>query len=225
MAGKLTGRSWLQAGFLGIVVVAAMVAGGFLAVAVAGNDNKTPAAVATAPAGTTAPAADNSSSSNGTNVSLTAIDDLPGLVERVSPSVVAITTVTGTGRQQAEGLGTGIVIDKDGHILTNYHVIDGAQQVSVEFQDGTVVPGNVVGSDQGNDLAVVKVDAAGSELQPAKLGNSDDVKPGEPVFAIGNPFSEKFTVTAGIISAVDRDSPGNSASAGPSAACCRRTPR
>jgi S1-C subfamily serine protease len=217
MAGRLTGRSWLQAGVLGIVIVVAMVAGGFLAVAVAGNDG-TPAAVATAPSGTGSSATDttsNGASDSNSNVSLTAIDDLPSLVDKVMPSVVAISTVSGTGIRQAEGLGTGVVIDKDGHILTNNHVIDGARQVTVEFSDGTTVPGTVTGTDEGNDLAVVKVDVSSDKLHPATLGNSDDAKPGESVFAIGNPFSQKFTVTAGIISAIDRDSPGDSGSGRP----------
>jgi S1-C subfamily serine protease len=212
---RLTGRSWLQAGVLGIVIVIAMVAGGFLAVAVAGNDDS-PAAVATQPAG--AAASDTASASptdSNSNVSLTAIDDLPSLVDKVMPSVVAISTVSGSGIRQAEGLGTGVVIDKDGNILTNNHVIDGANQVSVEFTDGTVVPGTVVGTDPGNDLAVVHVDVDGSKLHPAALGDSDKAKPGQPVFAIGNPFSQKFTVTAGIISAVDSDSPGDSSSGRP----------
>jgi putative serine protease PepD len=215
MAGRLTGRSWLQAGILGVVIVVAMVAGGFLAVAVAGNDD-TPAAVATAPNGTAASVTNSSGTSdNNSNVSLTAIDDLPSLVDRVMPSVVAISTVSGTGLRQAEGLGTGVVIDKDGHILTNDHVIDGARQVTVEFSDGTTVPGTVTGTDTGNDLAVVKVDVDSDKLHPATLGNSDNAKPGESVFAIGNPFSQKFTVTAGIISAIDRDSPGDSGSGRP----------
>ena len=94
MAGRLTGRSWLQAGILGIVIVVAMVAGGFLAVAVAGNDG-TPATVATAPNGAATSVTDtnsNGTSGNNSNVSLTAIDDLPSLVQRVMPSVVAIST-------------------------------------------------------------------------------------------------------------------------------------
>ncbi len=217
MPGKLTGTSWLQAAFLGIVVVFAMVAGGVLAVAV--TDDDTPAAVATTSAvssETRAPSStqDRAASNNGA-VSLTAIEDLPSLVERVSPSVVAISTVTGTGARTAEGLGTGVVIDKQGRLLTNYHVIEGARQVTVEFADGTVVSGTVIGSDPGNDLAVVKINVPESALRPATLGDSDQTKPGESVFAIGNPFAQKFTVTSGIISAIDRESPGETASGRP----------
>jgi len=217
MAGDLTGRSWLQAGFLGAVVVLAMVGGGFLAVAVVGDD--APAAVATAPAGASGTQATSSTqtdeASNDATVSLTAIEDLPGIVERVSPSVVAISTVSGTGARTAQGLGTGVVADKQGHILTNYHVIEGARQVTVEFTDGTIVQGTVIGSDPGNDLAVVRVTLPQGALKPATFGNSDEVKPGESVFAVGNPFAQKFTVTSGIISGLDRDSPGNTASGRP----------
>lgn len=207
-------KSGLQALVLGVVVVIAMIAGGLLAVAIAGNDDST-SAPTSAGSEVTAPAASGSASQNDSSVSLTAIDDLPTLVDRVSSSVVAISTVSGTGTRQATGLGTGVVIDKDGHILTNNHVIDGARQVSVEFKDGTVIPGTVIGTDPGNDLAVVRVNLSGDQLKPAKLGDSDKVRPGESVFAIGNPFSEKFSVTSGIISATDRDSTGNTSTGRP----------
>lgn len=209
------GRSWLFAGVLGVVVVVAMVIGGFLAVAVAGDDEGTPAAVASVPAGSSQTPAASSDNGDGGNVSLTAIENLPDVVDRVMPSVVAISTVSGSGIRQAQGLGTGVVVDKDGHILTNYHVVEGAREVRVEFTDGTVAPGTVIGSDPGNDLAVVRVELPEDALTPATFADSDQVRPGESVFAIGNPFSQKFTVTSGIISAVERDSAGNSASGRP----------
>ncbi len=194
-----------------------MVAGGVLAVAV--TDDDAPAAGATSSAVSSGTQAASSTQDRAANndgaVSLTAIEDLPSLVERVSPSVVAISTVSGTGARTAQGLGTGVVIDKQGRILTNYHVIEGARQVTVEFADGTVVSGTVIGSDPGNDLAVVKINVPESALQPATFGDSDKVKPGESVFAIGNPFAQKFTVTSGIISALDRESPGDTASGRP----------
>jgi S1-C subfamily serine protease len=136
-------------------------------------------------------------------------------VDRVLPSVVAIGTVSGNGIRQAQGLGTGVVVDDEGHILTNNHVVEGARQVRVEFSDGTMAEGTVIGSDPGNDLAVVKVDLPEDNLSPATFGDSDQVRPGESVFAIGNPFSQKFTVTSGIISAVERDSSGSSSSGRP----------
>jgi S1-C subfamily serine protease len=215
MAG--TGRSWLQAAFLSVVIVLAMVVGGVVAVAVAG-DEESPAAVAT-PSGSPTETPDSSAERDeddaDANVSLTAIENLPELVERTLPSVVAISTINGTGIRQAQGLGTGVVVDKDGHILTNYHVVEGARLVRVEFSDGTMAEGTVTGSDPGNDLAVVRVELPEEALTPATLGDSDQVRPGESVFAIGNPFSQKFTVTSGIISAVERDSSGSSSSGRP----------
>jgi len=201
-------KSGMQALVLGVVVVVAMVAGGLLAVAIAGDDNSSSTPAGSSAAGAVAKT-EGSNSANDTSVSLSAIDDLPTLVERVLPSVVAIITTSGGTGRTATGLGTGVVVDTDGHILTNYHVIEGARQVNVEFKDGTVVPGTVIGSDPGNDLAVVHIDLSGDRLKPAKFADSDKVRPGESVFAIGNPFSEKFSVTSGIVSATDRDSTGN----------------
>jgi S1-C subfamily serine protease len=128
--------------------------------------------------------------------------DAAGLYERVRPSVVRITTQgvrSGTG-----GLGSGIVLDKDGHILTNNHVIDGATQVDVTLVDTTTGRARVVGTDPGNDLAVLKVDLPSDRLTPARLGDSSQVRPGEMVLAVGNPFGIEGTVTEGIISGIGR---------------------
>ncbi len=91
--------------------------------------------------------------------------------------------------------------------MTNYHVIEGARKISVEFVDGTVVAGTVVRTDEANDLAVVRVSVAADLLAPATFADSSLVQPGETVFAIGNPFGLDFTVTSGIVSAVNRTSP------------------
>jgi S1-C subfamily serine protease len=120
---------------------------------------------------------------------------------------VAIRTVIGNGVRQGNGTGTGVVLNESGHIVTNYHVVEGASQVSVEFVDGAVVPGTVVRTDESNDLAIVQVSAPKDLLVPARLADSSHVRPGQPVFAIGNPFGFDFTVTAGIVSATDRESP------------------
>jgi putative serine protease PepD len=141
---------------------------------------------------------------------ITAISNLADVVERVRPSVVAVNTVVTNraGAPQGEGLGTGVVVDQQGHILTNYHVIDGANAVTVKFADGTVLAGKVIGSDPGNDLAVVSVNAPADALTPARFANSDTVRAGQGVFAIGNPFSLEFSVTSGIVSGTDRQSGG-----------------
>ena len=103
-----------------------------------------------------------------------------------------------------EARGSGFIIDANGTIVTNNHVVKGARTLSVTLADGTVLPAKVVGTDPRTDIAVLKVDA-GHPLPFIQLGNSRDVKPGEWVVAMGNPFGLSSTVTAGIVSAVSRD--------------------
>lgn len=137
-----------------------------------------------------------------------AVANLPDLVDQVKPSVVAIRTQAGRGLGRQNGLGSGVVIDKNGNILTNYHVVEGADTLTVKFPSGATVSATVVGVDPGNDLAVVRATAQPQLLSPAVFGDSDKVRVGEPVFAIGNPFSLEFSVTAGIVSGLDRESSG-----------------
>jgi serine protease Do len=110
------------------------------------------------------------------------------------------------GRQMPErregGLGSGVIVRPDGYILTNHHVVDGAEQVNVELTDGRSFKAKVVGSDQPSDLAVVKID--GTNLQTLSLGDSDAVRIGDVVLAVGNPLGVGQTVTMGIVSAKGR---------------------
>jgi S1-C subfamily serine protease len=106
--------------------------------------------------------------------------------------------------QQQTSQGSGFVIDTQGRILTNAHVVAGANTVSVAFEDGVSAKATVLGRDQLYDLAVIKVDVPASELHPLKLGTVDSVQVGDPVVAIGNPFGYAQTVTAGIVSAKGR---------------------
>jgi len=129
---------------------------------------------------------------------------------RVSPAVVNITTQV-LRRSfffeaiPAEGAGSGFVIDTEGHILTNYHVIEGAQQIEVTFIDETTLPAQLIGADPGNDLAVLKVDAPAERLVPVEFGTSDNLQVGQRAIAIGNPFGQfGGTLTTGVISALDR---------------------
>ena len=127
--------------------------------------------------------------------------------EQVRPAVVQITSTLGSRGpfgQQAEGTGTGIVIDTEGHILTNYHVTQGAEGIEVRFADGSTAAATLVGSDPANDLALLEVDASGLQLTAAELGDSDSLRVGDSVLAIGNPFNLEATLTQGIVSAVDR---------------------
>jgi len=108
----------------------------------------------------------------------------------------------GPERKQ-QGVGSGFIMDKEGYILTNYHVVDGADSIKVKLAGGKELKGRIIGSDPKTDLALIKVDAV-SELQPLKLGNSDDLKVGHWVIAVGSPFGLEQTVTAGIVSAKGR---------------------
>jgi len=109
--------------------------------------------------------------------------------------------------EKASGVGSGVIVDKAGYILTNQHVIDKATKIMVRLEDKSEYPGKVIGSDTETDLAVVKIDV-GRDLLIAKMGNSDPVKVGDWVLAIGSPFNQDHTVTAGIVSAKGRENIG-----------------
>ncbi|WP_367135535.1 S1C family serine protease [Saccharothrix sp. HUAS TT1] len=145
--------------------------------------------------GTAAP----SSLSSPVSLGSTSGADVSAVAAEVLPSVVQVNVVSAQG----QGLGSGVVLTSDGRILTNNHVVAGAQQVSVTLGDGRTVDAEVVGTDPGSDLAVVR--AAGvSGLTPARFGDSDQVRIGDEVVAIGSPEGLQGTVTSGIVSALDR---------------------
>ena len=132
----------------------------------------------------------------------------PGVVQITSTSRGATSTdVFGNvlpGRAQ-QALGSGFVIDKDGHIVTNYHVVQGASEIEVGFSNRDTVKAKVVGTDPSTDLALLKVSVDAKALTPLSLADSDKVGVGDPVVAIGNPFGLERTVTAGIVSALQRE--------------------
>ena len=109
--------------------------------------------------------------------------------------------------QYNQGAGSGFVWDQAGHIVTNNHVVDGAEKVEVTFSDGTTVPATVVGKDVNTDLAVIKVDVSADKLRPIQLADSTQVKVGQLAVAIGNPFGLEGTMTVGIISSMGRTLP------------------
>ncbi|MBR2883654.1 MAG: trypsin-like peptidase domain-containing protein [Clostridia bacterium] len=131
------------------------------------------------------------------------------IAKRVGPSIVGIscTSIVQSyfGAQQSESGGSGIIIDDKGHIVTNYHVIDGSSKIKVKLTSGNEYEASLVGGDEKTDIAVIKI-AANEELHVATIGNSDEVEVGALAVAIGNPLaSELFgTVTAGVISGVNR---------------------
>lgn len=130
---------------------------------------------------------------------------LINLYERVNPSVVNI-DILGEFREEFTefGSGSGFVIDREGHIVTNNHVVEDADQLFVTFSDGRVAQATVVGRDADSDLAVIHVNVDAELLHPVELGDSDLVKIGQRVVAIGNPFGLEGTMTVGIVSGLGR---------------------
>ena len=107
----------------------------------------------------------------------------------------------------SEGAGSGIVIDKQGHVLTNFHVVEGAQEIQAVLYDGSSHDASLVGVDPVTDVAVLRVEAPAELLVPVQFGSSNDLKVGQKVFAIGNPFGLERTLTTGIISSLNRSLP------------------
>ncbi len=192
----------------GGVVVAVLAASGSLS-----SSNKTVTEVQSA-----APATSSTASSS------TAIPTRSGgggglsaheIYERTAPSVVKVTSTIvrqsespfgfGETAQQGIATGSGFVIDANGTILTNWHVVENASKVTVSFEHSKTVEAHVVGKNPSQDLAVLKIPTEGLSLHPLTLGDSSGVEVGEPVVAIGNPFGLNRTLTTGVISALQRE--------------------
>jgi putative serine protease PepD len=140
--------------------------------------------------------------SSNPGVASSTAEDVADLFEQVRDSIVRI-NASASGSNSG-GLGSGVVIDKDGHILTNNHVVADFDEIDVQLADGTSASATVVGRDPGNDLAVIKADIPADKLKPAVLGDSDAIRVGETVIAVGNPFDLEGTVTQGIVSGIGR---------------------
>lgn len=154
------------------------------------------------------------------------VENLPELSfteisERWSEAIVNIEARSAESETQKEGLrlfsndtspkgGTGIIIDSAGHVLTNWHVVEDSNKITIRLMDDTLHNASVIGADKETDLALLKMDTRRT-FRPAILGNSDDVKPGEWVVAIGNPSGFRHTLTVGVVSAIGRNFTGNSA--------------
>ena len=142
---------------------------------------------------------------------------IPEIYDRAARGVVQITSTSvvppqpdpygfGFGPQtEQRSLGSGFVYDKAGHIVTNHHVVEGARSVEVSFSNNESMKARVVGTDPATDLAVLKVDARSRALTPLPLGDSENVRVGEAVFAIGNPLGRERSITSGIVSALQRE--------------------
>ncbi len=138
---------------------------------------------------------------------------LINLYERANPSVVNIVVTVGEEDEEmtnffpSQGQGSGFIVDSEGHIITNNHVIAEAEEVDVTFFDGTTVEAEIIGQDPDSDLAVIKVNVENGSLRPITWGNSDELLVGQRAVAIGNPFGLEGTLTTGIISALGRSLP------------------
>ncbi len=193
-------QRWLTTSALAVAMMMGIVAGqaGVIDFGDAlAQDSQTPAAL------------NIQDTSDETNAATSAAD----VVEMISPAVVtvineqSVQAQDGSNAIQPVGSGTGFIIDTDGHIVTNWHVVTGGSKFEVVFSDGTVMDAELVGSDQVSDLAVVKVD--GEVPGTIAFGDSDALRAGEPVLALGSPLGNfQNTVTQGIVSATNRDFPG-----------------
>jgi len=148
-----------------------------------------------------------------TNLNLTEDEQVfASLYQQVAPSVVSINVVArapgasdfSNDQGFAFGSGSCFVIDTQGHIVTNNHVVDGATSIEVNFFDGTIVRGEVIGLDPDADIALLKVDLPAEQLRPISFADSDQLVVGQSAIAIGSPFGEEWTLTTGIVSALNR---------------------
>jgi putative serine protease PepD len=190
-------------------ILVGAVAGGAIALAVAGGGSTHSTTTVIQPAsGARIPTSLSGGlgSSKGMTINQIFRQDGPGVVD------ITVTAQTqspgfgffGGGTEQTEGEGAGVVYDTKGDILTDEHVVAGATSVTVTFENGTKVGAHVVGTDPSTDVAVIHVDVPSSDLHPIAFANSGAAQVGDPVVAIGSPFSLPETVTAGIVSAVGR---------------------
>lgn len=187
--GRQTLLTWVVA-----VVLSALIGAG-AALSVDSWTEREAAAVANGP-----PPAASPSGAQGTPVAGAGIRDVADLYAQIRPSVLKVSAVSAEG----SGVGSGVVLDKEGHILTNAHVVAGASQLEVKLADGTVAPAKLMGTDVGDDLAVLMAEVPPEKLTPIKFGSSDQVRVGQAVIAIGNPFELEATLTEGVVSGIGR---------------------
>ena len=186
-----------------VVTAGALAAGGATAGYLgrgAADETASPAATTVAAASTAQQAAAQSTLS----VSQLYRSARSGVVEVIAQERAADSPFPGGGSGEATAQGSGFVYDSAGHVITNQHVVDGAESVSVRFANGKTYSAKVVGSDPSTDIAVIDVEAPASDLKPIELADSSAVEVGDGVIAIGSPFGLEQTVTTGIVSALHR---------------------
>jgi S1-C subfamily serine protease len=193
-----------------IPFLSALVGGGVVIAIVAafGGLNKDQTTVTTVQAAPAAPT-NASVTTTGLTPHEVYVKDAPGVAfvtsTIVQKSESPFNLFGGETQRQGQATGSGIVINADGIILTNYHVVENAIKVTVSFEKGKTVEAQVVGKDPSNDLAVLKISTDGLTLHPLTLGDSSSAQVGDPVYAIGNPFDLERTLTTGVISALQRE--------------------
>lgn len=187
--GKTNPTIWTQVTAVGLLS-AILASGGTYAVVQASRDDQ-PVVVQ---------ASSGPSTSSAAPASFSPSTDWGGVAANVTPSVVAISVSSGTGG----GAGSGVVWDSSGHIVTNAHVVAGAQEVQVTLADGRTYDAEIAGSDPSTDLAVLTLTDPPEDLHPITTGDDEGLAVGDPVMAIGNPLGLSGTVTTGIVSALDR---------------------
>jgi S1-C subfamily serine protease len=126
-----------------------------------------------------------------------------------STGVVTITTQGGNGAGRGGAIGSGIVLNRNGDILTNNHVVAGASQLQVTFSDGSTASASIVSTNPAQDLATIRVSVSASSLHPIPLGNSNNVLVGDTVYAIGAPFGHEESMTSGVVSGLNRTDPNS----------------
>ena len=192
-----------------IPIIGGAVAGGVIALVIASSANSTHSV-------TTTTVVQQGAQSEPASIRTTGGMTINQIYKSASPGVVDILVTSqsqspslgffggGNQSQQTKGEGAGVVYDSKGDILTDEHVVAGATSVKVTFQDGQTAPAKVLGTDPSTDVGVIHVDVPASELHPIPLANSSDAQVGDPVVAIGSPFSLPETTTAGIVSQTGR---------------------
>jgi S1-C subfamily serine protease len=194
--------SSLRSSLLSAVLGGAVVAAVLIVLGIDGDTKKTTTVIEQAPI----TGARNASATSGLTAREIYKRDAPGVVHISAQIVQQVNSPFDPFGQDQQGVatGSGFVLDKSGHILTNAHVIEGASRVTVQFEDNKTVTAKVEGKDTSTDMALLKVDTSGVSLKPLALGNSKSVQVGDPTIAIGNPFGLDRTLTTGVVSALQR---------------------
>ena len=186
-----------------MLVTVLVLAGGL-----AGGALGAEAVISRLPAASTPSASSSTTSSSASSAVAAQPLSAAEIYQKAAPGIVTITTELARRGRLGEGTGSGIVLDTTGNILTNAHVIAGASQIQVTFSDGKTAAGTVSGSSTSADLAVVHVSVAASSLHPLPLGDSNMVRVGDAAYAIGAPFGIPESMTAGIVSGLNRNNQG-----------------